>query len=204
MRMSGYISLKKAVDITGLHPNTLRKYADRGDIPSYRIPNGDRRFDVSAFVRRKETVIGYARVSQPKQKQDLERQATLLASQFPGCEIIRDIGSGLNFKRKGLNSLLERALRGESLAVCVTYRDRLARFGFDLVERIIARSGGRVVVLHQVETSPTEELSRDLCAIIAVFSSRLHGLRSHRNKKDLAATLKGAARQAEAVGGVLP
>lgn len=183
--MSNYIPLRKAVDLTGLHPNTLRKYADRGDIPIYRAPNGNRQFDVSAFIRRKECVIGYARVSQPKQKADLDRQSEALSVKYPQCEIIRDIGSGLNFKRKGLNAILERAMQGECITLVITYRDRLARFGFDLIERILARTGGKIVVLNQVNTSPVEELSRDLCAIITVFSSRLHGLRSHQNKKNI-------------------
>jgi len=99
MFMVTYVPLKKAVEITGLHPNTLRKYADRGDIPSYRIPNGDRRFDVSSFVQCKSGVVGYARVSQPKQKADLDRQCEFLQSKYPGAEIIRDIGSGLNLSR---------------------------------------------------------------------------------------------------------
>jgi putative resolvase len=191
--MSSHVPLRKAVELTGLHPNTLRKYADRGDIPSFRIPNGDRRFDVSGFIRRKKSVVGYARVSQSKQKPDLDRQAEILSARFPGCEIVRDIGSGLNFKRKGFVSLLERAMRGESLTVVVTYRDRLARFGFDLVERIVSRTGGEIVVLHQIDTSPVEELVRDLVAIVTVFSSRIHGLRSGRIKKDIAQAHKGPA-----------
>ena len=189
--MSSYVSLKKAVELTGLHPNTLRKYADRGDIPSYRIPNGDRRFDVSRFGQKPATVVGYARVSQPKQKPDLDRQCEYLQTQHPGCEIIRDIGSGLNFKRKGLRSLLERAMSGEPIHIVVTYKDRLARFGFDLIEHIITRSGGKIVVLNQIATSPVEELTRDLMSIITVFSSRLHGLRSHKVKKAIAETKQG-------------
>lgn len=184
--MTAYVPLKKAVEITGLHPNTLRKYADRGDIPNYRIPNGDRRFDVSGFVKRKAGVVGYARVSQPKQKCDLDRQCEFLRTKYPEAEVLRDIGSGLNFKRKGLKALLERAMSGERLTVVVTYRDRLARFGFDLIEWIIQRAGGEVVVLNQVSTSPVDELTRDLTAIVTVFASRLHGLRSHKIKKDLA------------------
>jgi predicted site-specific integrase-resolvase len=183
--MSNYIPLRKAVELTGLHPNTLRKYADRGDIPIYRTPNGNRQFDVSAFIRSKECVIGYARVSQPKQKQDLDRQAESIAVKFPNAEIVKDIASGLNFKRKGLNSILERAMQGECITLVITYRDRLARFGFDLIERIITRTGGKIMVLNQVSSSPVEELSRDLCAIITVFSSRLHGLRSNQNKKNI-------------------
>ena len=95
-------------------------------------------------------------------------------------------------------------MQGESLTVCVTYRDRLARFGFDLVEQILTRAGGKVVVLHQIETSPVAELTQDLTAILVVFSSRLHGLRSHKDKKNLAETLAGTKAEAQAVDGELP
>lgn len=190
--MTAYVTLKKAVETTGLHPNTLRKYADRGDIPHYRLPNGDRRFDVSGFVQQNISTVCYARVSQPKQKPDLDRQCELLQSRYPDAEIFRDIGSGLNFKRKGLKAILERAMSGERLTVVVTYRDRLARFGFDLIEWVLQRSGGSVVVLNQVITSPMDELTRDLTAIITVFSSRLHGLRSHQIKKDIAQAISTA------------
>lgn len=198
--MSDYVPLKKAVKMTGLHPNTLRKYADRGDIPSYRIPNGDRRFDVSSFGQT-SSVVCYARVSTTKQKNDLDTQAKLLAEKYPEAEVFRDIGSGLNFKRKGLKTILERAIQGDRVTVVVTYKDRLARFGFDLIEWIVERNGGQIVVLNQVDTSPMQELVHDLTAIITVFSSRLHGLRSHKNKKDLIASYIGAEADSKEVDG---
>lgn len=177
-----FITMKKAHQITGLHPNTLRRYADEGKIPCYRLPNGDRMLDVQKFVGARETTICYARVSTVKQKQDLDRQSDWLSSQFPSAEVIKDIGSGINFKRKGLRSILERSMQGERITIVVSYRDRLARFGFDLIEWIITRSGGKVVVLNQMDTSPTEELTADLMAIITVFSSRLHGLKQYKDK----------------------
>lgn len=180
--MKEYIPLKKASKITGLHPNTLRKYADNGTIPCYRLPNGDRRYDVSSFIRSRRTVICYSRVSTVKQKDDLERQVQYLEERYPDSERISDIASGLNFKRKGLASVLERAMSGECLTVVVSHRDRLARFGFDLIEYLIQRSGGEVVVLNQLDTSPHSELVADLMAVVTVFSARLHGLRNYRNK----------------------
>lgn len=186
-----YLSLREAKQVTGLCGNTLRKYADNGRIPHYRLPNGDRRFDVSSFVQQRRGVVGYARVSTRKQLEDLQRQSDYLKLHHPQAEIVQDIGSGLNFKRKGLQAILERVLRGESVTLVVTYRDRLARFGFDLIEQLIVRSGGSVVVLNQVSTSPMEELTRDLTAIITVFSSRIHGLRSNKSKKALAQAISG-------------
>lgn len=201
-----YLSLRKAVEITGLHPNTLRKYADNGTIPHYRLPSGDRRFDVSPLTHARRTVVCYARVSTVKQKSDLDRQAQYLSNLYPTAEIVRDIGSGLNFKRKGLRSLLERAMSGEQLTIIVSYRDRLARFAFELIEWIIARTGGKIVVLNKIDTSPTSELVSDLMAIITVFSSRLHGLRSYRQaiKSDITQADQGPSTDVEAVDGSVP
>jgi predicted site-specific integrase-resolvase len=177
-----FVTLSKAVEKTGLSGNTLRKYADNGKIPYYRLPNGDRRFDVSAFCGGKRSIVCYARVSTTKQKPDLERQVEWLLQRHPGAETVRDIGSGLSFKRKGIKALLERALSGEQLTIVVSYRDRLARFGFDLIEWIVSRSGGEIVVLNKIDSSPQSELVSDLMAIVTVFSARLHGLRNYRKK----------------------
>lgn len=176
------LTLREAVQATGLHPNTLRKYADNGLIPCFRVPNGDRRFDVSTIVNSRTATVCYARVSTTKQRADLTRQCDYLREKYPDAEVIADIGSGLNFKRKGLTALLERAMSGERLTVVVSYRDRLARLSFELVESIITRTGGKVVVLNQISTSPNAELVSDLMAIITVFSARLHGLRSYKQK----------------------
>lgn len=188
----------KASKITGLHPNTLRKYAEEGKIPHTKDSRGNRLYDVSAYQNFKVSTICYARVSTPKQKGDLERQCKYLRDKYPKAELVKDIGSGLNFKRKGLQSILERAMRGECITIVVSYRDRLARFGFDLIEWIITRSKGKIVVLNQVDSSPTEELTADLMAIVTVFSSRLHGLRNYRNKikDDIASPVNNPERKA--------
>lgn len=185
----GYHKLRDAVRITGLHPNTLRKYADDGTIPSIRTPSGQGLFDIDSFVKQGQTsqVVLYARVSSRKQLDDLERQIEYLKSKEPHAEVISDIASGLNFKRKGLKTLLERSLQGDKLTVVVAHRDRLARFGFELVQWLIERNGGQVVVLHKTHhASPTDELVHDLLAILSVFAARVHGLRRYRDqiKKD--------------------
>ena len=128
-------------------------------------------------------VIVYARVSSRKQQDDLERQVAYLKAKEPHAEVISDIASGLNFKRKGLKAVLERSLQGDKLTVVVAHRDRLARFGFDLIEWLIQRNGGQVVVLSKsAHTSPTDELLQDLLAILSVFAARMHGLRKYRDE----------------------
>ena len=130
--------------------------------------------------------ICYCRVSTRSQKEDLERQVQFFQGEYPGYEIIKDIGSGLNSKRKGFNSILDSGIKGDLEEVVVTHRDRFCRFDFDIFERIIQEySGGKIVVLDKTETSPEKELVNDLLSIITVFSARVHGLRSGGIKKKI-------------------
>ena len=180
-----YLKLKEAVQATGLHPNTLRKYADEGVIPSIRTPSGQRLFNIEAFVGKQSQseIVLYARVSSRKQQDDLERQIAYLISKEPNAKVISDIGSGLNFKRKGLKALLERCLQGDKLTLVVAHRDRLARFGFELIEWLVERNGGQIVVLSKSgHTSPSDELVQDLRAVLSVFAARMPGLRKYRDQ----------------------
>lgn len=182
--------MKDAAERTGLHPHTLRKYADNGIIPSIRIPSGHRLLDVESWIKDQKpqiTTICYCRVSSHKQKDDLQRQIEYVKKKYDKAEVITDIASGLNFKRKGLKTILERVLQGDSIRLVVAHRDRLARFGFDLIQWLVEQNGGELVVLHKSdEASPTEELTQDLLAILGVFAARMHGLRKYRDqiKKD--------------------
>ncbi|MEN8216170.1 MAG: IS607 family transposase [Pseudomonadota bacterium] len=179
-----YVTSKQASKQLGLHPNTLRLYADNGTIESYRTKSGHRRYNVEAYLglQKQSVTICYCRVSNPKQKNDLDRQVQFMQSRYPSAQIIKDIGSGLNYKRKGLKSLLGRAMRGEKLEVVVAHKDRLARFGFELIEWIIQQNSGKIVVLKQTNLSPEQELTNDLLSILQVFSRRMHGLRNYKNK----------------------
>ncbi|NEO48381.1 MAG: IS607 family transposase [Moorea sp. SIO4A3] len=140
------IPLRKAVELTGLSKNTLRKYADNGTIKCEKTPGGTRLFDVESLLtfgrsqassQSSQFTICYCRVSSTKQKDDLARQIAYLHSLFPEAEIIFDIGSGLNYKRKGLRTILERIVRGDQLTIVVACRDRLTRFGFELIEYLV-------------------------------------------------------------------
>lgn len=181
--------MREAVRRLGLHPNTLRKYADEDKIRYIRTPTGQRRFDVESFIKGvggEERTICYCRVSSKKQEDDLSRQTAFMREQFKGSEVVTDIGSGINFRRKGLLSILERAMRGDKFTLVVAHRDRLCRFGFELVQFIIEQNGGKLVVLDKTVHSPQSELTQDLLSILHVFSCRMHGLRKygHQIKKD--------------------
>jgi len=179
-----YVSTKEAAKKLGIHPNTLRRWANEGKIEHIRTLSKQRRYDVDGYLGTQRTAqtICYCRVSSYKQKDDLQRQIDYMHKRFPECEIVKDVGSGINFKRKGLLSILQRANEGTKLKVISAHKDRLCRFGFDLIKWIIENSGGQIVVLNQTDLSPEAELTQDLLTILHVFSCRMHGLRSYKNK----------------------
>ncbi len=122
-------------------------------------------------------IILYARVSSTKQKEDLQRQCEYLQSQYPDGELVKEVGGGLNYKRKKMLTILERVMSGNVKRIVVTYKDRLARFGFDLLQWLCTKHSCEIVVLHRVELSPEREMVEDILSILHCFSARLYGLR---------------------------
>ena len=178
-----YVSAKEAGQILDYSPDHLRRLANAGKIDYIRTPGGQRRYNVEAFIEGKSesilTTVCYCRVSSAKQRDDLERQVNYMRSIYPDAEIVRDIGSGLNFKRKGLRAVLDRLRAGDKLQLVVAHRDRLARFGIELLQYLVEQNGGELVVLDNQRHSPEAELTTDLLTILHVFSYRMHGLRSY-------------------------
>lgn len=129
----------------------------------------------------------YARVSTRKQLDDLGTQLCDLQRRHPGARVFSDVGSGLNFKRKGLLSLLELAFEGRLRSVHVAHKDRLCRFAFDLLEHVLRRHGAQIVVdAHDGDAaaaSPELELAEDVLAVVTVFGARLYGKRSAGNRR---------------------
>ena len=198
-----YIPGRKAAVQLGIHQNTLRRYSDEGRIQTIRTASGQRRYDVDAFVRESAdaAVVCYCRVSSAKQREDLVRQVCFMRERYPNAEIVSDIGGGLNFRRKGLVSILERLHRGDKLRIVVAHRDRLARFGFELIQWLAEQNGGGILVLNNADYSPEQELTQDILAILHTFSCRLHGLRRYKNaiKADSGLSGESATPDAEAV-----
>lgn len=146
--------------------------------------------------------VSYIRVSSQKQKDDLDRQRAYMHSRFPDHEIIADIGSGINWKRKGLLSILDRANKGALHEVVVASRDRLCRFAFELIEHVLKQKGVKLTVLDAVDSSPEEELSDDLMSIVQVFCCRRNGRRryaprGHQNEKNQVEPQQGPEAGAE-------
>ena len=195
-----YVNTRKAVALLGVHPSTLRRWATDGRIEHIRSLGGRRLYNVDAFLREEVGVgvVCYARVSSYAQKDDLRGQVALLQSRYPEAEIVKDIGGGLNWKRKGLVALLERLHSGEKLRIVVAHKDRLARFGFELIEWLAKQNGGEVVVLDESSCSPEQELTQDILSILDSFSCRLYGLRKYRDKIEKDKSLSD--KRAEGVG----
>ena len=177
-----HVPSRKAAERLGLHPQTLRRYAAQGKIPYYRNAGGQRLYDVDAYLRGRAApaVVCYCRVSSVKQRGDLQRQVEQMRGLYPDAEIVSDIAGGLNWRRKGLRAILERLHRGDKLTLVVAHRDRLARFGFELIQWLVEQNGGSIVVLNQPDASPESELTEDLLAVLHTFSCRMHGLRRYR------------------------
>ena len=190
---------RKASAILELHPTTLRSYANKGNIPHYRNSAEQRLYDVDSYLQgnqennqennQESETVCYCRVSSHKQKDDLQRQVQFMQERFPDANIVTDVGGGLNFQRKGLVSLLERLHRGDKLQIVVAHRDRLARFGFELIQWMAEQNGGEILVLENTDHSPQQELTEDILAILHTFSCRLHGLRRYRNQIEKDTTL---------------
>jgi len=177
-----FVNTRKACQQLGVHPNTLRKWDKTGKIQTMRTPGGIRMYDLSSLDTGDRVKVIYARVSSRGQKDDLTRQIEYLRTRYPEHELIEDIGSGLNFKRKGFNALLERIMSGEISEVAVAHRDRLCRFGFELFATIAGHYNCRIMVLDESKLSPQSELVQDIVSILHVFSCRLYGLRKYSGK----------------------
>ena len=171
--------------------STLRRWADQGKIPVVRFNiSGKRLYEREALEatiggneQKFKEKIAYARVSSSHQREDLERQIQDLRTNFPEHRIVSDIGSGINFKRKGMQTILELAMSGKLDEVVVMHRDRLARFGVELFESIFAKTGTKFVVFDKNQTDAPSELAEDLLAITTVFVARHNGARSATNRK---------------------
>ena len=196
------LSISEAAYLLGVSTDTLRRWEKEGKISSTRTEGGHRRYDLTDILKDKEDdglTILYARVSTRPQIKDLDRQVAVLETYatikgWKNCQTIRDIGSGVNYRKKGLNKLLSILVEGQATRLVLTTKDRLLRFGSELVFSICELYGVEVVILNKdPESSPEEELVKDVLEIITVFSAKLHSMRSRKNVKALQENLKKLA-----------
>ena len=187
-----FVKIGEAAKILGVNPQTLRRWEEGGVIePAKRTPKGTRLYSLQELLGVNDfayPTIAYARVSSSDQKEDLERQHAVLEAFCNKngwqTEIIRDLGSGMNYNKKGLEHLLELIVRGQMSRLVITHKDRLLRFGAEIVFRICELKGIEVVIINKGEQpSFEEELTRDVMEIMTVFCAKLYGRRSHKSKK---------------------
>jgi putative resolvase len=191
-----YYTIHEFSKLVGKTPQTLRNWDKKGLlIPHHAGANGYRYYSHDQLKqvlnikedKKSKVIIGYCRVSSYKQKDDLQRQVEnmklYLDKQNKNYEIIEDIGSGINYTKKGLRTLLRKIVNDEVEKVVVLYKDRLLRFGFELVEYIANLYGCEIEVIDSTEKTEQQELVEDLVQIITVFSCKLQGKRANKARK---------------------
>ena len=197
-----YYTINKFSKLVGKTPQTLRNWDKSGVLkPHHTTTNGYRYYSEEQIkqvlhikVDNPKIVIGYCRVSSSKQKDDLERQIdnvkSYLIAQGKPFEIISDIGSGINYNKKGLQDLIQRIDSGCVEKVVVLYKDRLIRFGFELIEHIAKLNQCTIEIIDNTKKTEEQELVEDMIQIITMFACRLQGKRANKAKKFISEVLK--------------
>ena len=204
--MDQFIAGKKACEMLGVHQRTLYQWDAKKKIETIRTPGGKRLYNVKKYLedinKNTTNVVSvnnplindkmnfnkkylYARVSSLGQNEDLERQKNLLIKNYPNYKLITDIGSGMNLNRKGLRLLIDKAIKGEIEEVVIVHKDRLCRFGYDLIEDIITKySNGKITILElKDKKEPKEELVDDVLQIMNIFIAKINGMRKYEKKE---------------------
>lgn len=188
------MSIGKFAKKIGVNVVTLRRMEAKGELLPAHVSSGGTRYysteQLKQFIgsdNKQKLVIGYCRVSTPSQKDDLKTQVENVKSYMIAkgyqYEIIEDIGSGINYNKKGLKQLIDKINNQEVSRVVVLYKDRLIRFGFELIEYLCQINGVELEVIDHTEKSKEEELTDDLIQIVTVFANRLYGQRSKKAKR---------------------
>ena len=198
--MENYKGGKEASEILGVHQRTLYLWEAKGLIETIRTPGNKRLYNVVKFLEDKKCKkniicenldeldikdklnICYVRVSSMNQKDDLERQKKLMMDKYPNNIIIEDIGSGLNLNKRGIKKIIHLAIAGKVKELVIAYRDRLTRFGYELIEELITKySKGKITVISENDKlEPEEEIVKDIMAIMNVYVAKMNGLRKYK------------------------
>ena len=192
-----YYSIGQFAKAIGKTTKTLRNWDKNGKLKPVRVEDTGYRYysqeQLNHFLGLKlekqinKKIIGYCRVNSHKQKDDLERQIenvkTYMYAKGYQFEIITDIGSGINYNKKGLNQIIDMVTNSEVEKIVVLYKDRLIRFGYELIENLCNKFGTIIEIIDNTEKTEQQELVEDLVQIVTVFSCRLQGKRANKAKK---------------------
>lgn len=205
----GWYKGKEASKILKVHPKTLYNWDEKGLIETKRTNTNIRYYNVNKYLRDNNLIIEnnetinedtkinefdefndsntklniiYARVSSYGQKDDLERQIKYLKTKYPNYTLIKDIGSGINLNRRGLRKIIDLAIKGKIKKLVIAHKDRLVRFGFELIEDLIKDySKGEIIILEKKKKEePEEELVKDLLQIMNIFTAKMNGIRKYK------------------------
>lgn len=188
-------SIRKFADLIDVNPQTLRNWDKEGKLkPAYVNPDTGYRYyseeqlqEQLGKIAEEKIVVGYCRVSSKKQQADLERQVqnmkTYLLAQGKPFKIVTDIGSGIHYNKKGLNEVIDLVMDKKVSKIVVLYKDRLVRFGYELIKNICDKNNVSIEIIDHNEKSEQEEVVEDLVQIITVFSCKLQGKRSKKTKE---------------------
>ena len=188
--MDGFMKRGDASKALKIYYHTLHKLADNKEIEVITIGN-KKFYNVKKYLDNKGLILSpakrnvcYCRVSSSKPREDLERQIKFMQDLYPSYEIIFDIASGLNYNRKGLKKILDYASKNELGELVVAYKDRLTRFGFELIEWMIKKmSNGKIKVLNNnEELTPQEEITKDIISIMNIYVAKHNGLRKYKKE----------------------
>ncbi len=192
-----FYSIGQFSKLIGKTNQTLRNWDKDGTLKPHHVSESGYRYysqeQLNHFLGLKQEVqlnkktIGYCRVSSNKQKDDLERQIenvkTYMYAKGYQFEIISDIGSEINYNKKGLNELIDMVTNSEVEKIVVLHKDRLIRFGYELIENICNKYGTTIEIIDNTEKTEEQELVEDMIQIVTVFSERLQGKRANKAKK---------------------
>ena len=175
-----YVDTPTAKKYYGVSKDTLRRWSKKGKIDFIRTKGNHRRYFVPDKQERTIKRIIYARVSSAKQKEHLKNQIEFLTKKFPDYQLISDIGSGINFERRGLKTILEQLFERNIKEVVVASKDRFTRFGFSLFEFLFNKFGAKFAVINSGKCkSDEQELTENLLSIVTVFTAKYYGKRKY-------------------------
>ena len=179
--------------ITGISVKTLQRWDRQGRLVPDRTPTNRRVYNEQhlsialgrAFQNEERETVIYARVSSQNQKPDLDNQTKILTefcltSGYMVDRQVKEVGGGLNFKRKKFVKLLDQVMSGKIERLIIAHKDRLSRFGFDLIEHICKINNCELIVMDNEQLSPEQEMIQDMLMIVHCFSARLYGLRNYK------------------------
>ena len=192
-----YYTIGEFSKLIGRTSQTLRDWDKKGVLKPHHIaPSGYRYYSQEQYNHflglkgiedKTKKVIGYCRVSSHKQKDDLERQIenvkTYMYAKGYQFEVITDIGSGINYNKKGLNQLIDMITNSEVEKIVILYKDRLLRFGYEVIENLCNKYRTAIEIIDNTEKIEEQELVEDLVQIVTGFSCRLQGKRANKAKK---------------------